>query len=163
MRLCDKCGKARGVRRVTLNVDAGVDWRTEIELELCDVCAASFYWEADKFIEEMGRKFADFKASMSLVEPEEEKDEVAPELRELRELGKLWREHSRRLAEWVRKSMRKAFAGKIKMVLKAKRERQCAVCGLPALKPVRCPKCGAWVCSEHLKAHMENHYVKLAV
>ena len=69
MRLCDKCGKAKGARRVTLSVDAGIDWKSEIVLELCDDCAASFYREADKFIADIGKKFAEFKASLSLIEP----------------------------------------------------------------------------------------------
>ena len=156
MRLCDKCGKARCVRRVTLSVDAGIDWKTEVELELCDDCAASFYREADKFIEEMGRKFADFKASMSLVEPREEgeEDEVSPELR------RRWHEHCKKVTEWILESVKRA---RFKMVLKARKERQCAFCGQPAIKPVKCPKCGAWVCSDHLKAHMESHYVKLTI
>ena len=155
MILCDKCGKSRNVRRVALKVDAGVDWRSKIELELCDDCAAKFYAEADKFIEEMRKKFSDFKASMRLMEPQEdEEEEVSPELR------RRWHEHCKKAAEWILESMKRA---RIKMVLVARKERQCAFCGQPAFKPVRCPKCGAWVCSEHLGAHMKSHYVKLVI
>ena len=156
MRLCDKCGKAKAIRRVTLSVDAGIDWKSEVELELCDNCAASFYWEADKFIKEMGKNFTDFRVSMTLVGPREEgeEDEVSLELR------RLWHEHCKKAAEWILESIKRAG---LKMVLKARKERQCAFCGKAVIKPVKCPKCGAWVCSDHLRAHMESHYVKLTI
>ena len=163
VRLCDKCGRAKDVRTVTLGVDTVVFLgKTEITLELCSDCAAKLYAEADKLIRELAKKFSDFKASMNLVEPEEEEeedeDEVSPEFR------RLWHERSKKFVdEWMTEVRKKLFGDRFRMVLKARKDRQCAFCGLPALKPVRCPKCGVWVCSEHLGAHMRIHYVKLTV
>ena len=158
VRLCDKCGRARDVRTVTLGVDTGVFLgKTEITLELCGDCAAKFYAEADKLIRELAKKFSDFKASMNLVEPEEEEgeDEVSSENIAVNIVEKI--------TEWMTEVRKKLFGDRFRMVLKARKDRQCAFCGMPALKPVRCPKCGVWVCSEHLGAHMRIHYVKLTV
>ena len=50
-----------------------------------------------------------------------------------------------------------------RMARKTRKIRQCIACGGLAVRPVRCPKCGAWVCSEHLGRHAETHYVMVAI